>query len=176
MKQNKVILIGYMGSGKSAVGLLLKKKIGLSFWDLDDYIEKQENTSIASLFSSRGELYFRSLERKYLEQLLADPNPMIIALGGGTPCYYDTMDFLTQNENTTTVYLKTSITELGARLFPTRKSRPLIAHLQSEEELTEFIGKHLFERIPFYSHANFTIATDGLTSTEVAQKIATLLT
>lgn len=176
MKKNKIVLVGYMGSGKSEVGSHLKEKLGFSFWDLDSYIEKKENVSIASLFSSRGELYFRTIERKCLIELLNDPNPMIISLGGGTPCYFDTMDILIQNENVLTIYLKTSIQELGNRLFPTRKNRPLIAHLHNEDELKEFVGKHLFERVPFYSKSDITISTDLLRPEEVALKLASKLT
>jgi shikimate kinase len=101
---------------------------------------------------------------------------MIISLGGGTPCYFDTMDILIQNENVLTIYLKTSIQELGNRLFPTRKNRPLIAHLHNEDELKEFVGKHLFERVPFYSKSNITISTDLLRPEEVALKLASKLT
>src|SRR6056300_1153555 len=82
-----LILMGYMGCGKSALGKYLTTSQSLPFIDLDQYIEAQENRSILEMFALHGELYFRQKERFYLEKLLSDVSPSIIALGGGTPCY-----------------------------------------------------------------------------------------
>lgn len=176
MDKNKILLVGYMGCGKSAVGNLLKSEIEYIFWDLDDYIEQVEKQTIASIFDKKGEIYFRKIERKCLEVLIANPKPMIIALGGGTPCYFDTMKMITELNSVTTFYLKTSINELSRRLLPFKEKRPLIRHLQTLDEIQEFIGKHLFERAPFYSQSDNIINTDGKTAQGVVDEIKAILT
>ena len=89
MKTSKIILLGYMGSGKTAVGKQLKEKLNLPFCDLDSYIEQKFNSTISFIFKLKGEMYFREKERQALEDLLETDKRMIISLGGGTPCYYD---------------------------------------------------------------------------------------
>ncbi|NBS18744.1 MAG: shikimate kinase, partial [Flavobacteriia bacterium] len=89
-----LILLGYMGCGKSAVGNLLARHSSRAFVDLDVYIEQQEKTTIAKIFEKYGELSFRKKERFYLEQLLSQEHGAIIALGGGTPCYFDNMNYI----------------------------------------------------------------------------------
>ena len=94
MKTKKIILLGYMGSGKTSVGRLLNMTLNLPFYDLDNYLEQKFNTPVNSIFNLKGELYFRDEERKALEELLESDEQMIISLGGGTPCYHDTMRYL----------------------------------------------------------------------------------
>ena len=151
-----IVLLGYMGSGKSRVGKALSQCIHIPYIDLDSYIEIQEKSSIESIFNNKGEVYFRKKERHYLEQLLLQKEPVILALGGGTPCYYDSMDFIVNSE-VISIYLKARINTLVSRLVNEKKRRPLISHLETETDLQEFIGKHLFERLPFYSRASHII-------------------
>lgn len=146
-----------MASGKSFVGKKLSETLKYKFIDLDDYIEMKENKSISSLFKEKGELYFRKAERKYLVELLERQDSIVISLGGGTPCYYSNMDLITEANNTHSFYLRASIPTLVKRLMNEKQQRPLIAHIETEELLTEFIGKHLFERSYFYNQAQFTI-------------------
>ena len=159
-----------MGSGKSRVGKALSQCIDIPYIDLDSYIEIQEKSSIKNIFSHRGEVYFRKKERQYLEQLLSQKEPIILALGGGTPCYYDTMDFIV-NSGVVSFYLKASIKTLATRLGNEKKQRPLISYLENEADLQEFIGKHLFERLAFYSKASHIIDVDELTPEVISQKI-----
>jgi len=146
-----------MASGKSFIGKKLSETLKYNFIDLDDYIEMKENKSIASIFKEQGELYFRKMERKYLSELLERQDSIIISLGGGTPCYYSNMDLIAASKSTKSVYLKVSIPTLVQRLKNEKQQRPLIAHIETEALLTEFIGKHLFERSYFYNQAQFTI-------------------
>tara|TARA_B100000767_G_C19769483_1_gene539216 strand:+ start:112 stop:618 length:507 start_codon:yes stop_codon:yes gene_type:complete len=162
-----------MGSGKSRVGKALSQSIDISYIDLDSYIEIQEKSSIKNIFSNKGEVYFRKKERQYLEQLLSQKEPIILALGGGTPCYFDTMDFIV-NSKVVSFYLKVSIKTLASRLGTEKHQRPLISHLENEEDLHEFIGKHLFERLPFYSKASHIINVDKLTPEAISLKIEEL--
>ena len=168
-----IILVGYMGSGKSIVGKILSEELSLPFIDLDEYIETQENKSIASVFADEGQLYFRKKEHMYLKELLASDNRTVIATGGGAPCYAGNMDLML-NASDYVFYLKVSISELVSRLVPEKKKRPLIAHL-SEEEMPEFFGKHLFERNPFYSKAKHTMNCDSKSVEEIVNEMQKLL-
>lgn len=155
--RKKIILLGYMASGKSFVGKRLAKKIAYNFIDLDAYIEKEEQQTVKELFEEKGELYFRKTEKKYLTTLLSRDEKLVIALGGGTPCYYDTMDALVNNVAVETLYLKVSIPEIIKRVTNETAKRPLIAHLSTDEALVEFVSKHLFERAYFYNKAQHII-------------------
>ncbi|RAJ12932.1 shikimate kinase [Olleya aquimaris] len=151
-----LVLVGYMASGKSTIGKKLAKIMGYEFIDLDNYIETREHLSIPEIFKTKGEIHFRKLEQVYLKELTTTINKSIISLGGGTPCFYDTITWLNAIENVTTIYLKTNIDVLVNRLYKDT-SRPLISHIKSKIELKDFIAKHLFERSFFYNQANIVI-------------------
>ncbi len=151
-----LILIGYMASGKSTIGKKISKIMDFDFIDLDDYIEKNENLSVREIFKTKGEIHFRKLEQSYLKKLTKISNKTIISLGGGTPCFYDTMTWLNNLDSFKTIYLKTNLDILTDRLF-LDKSRPLISHLNTKEELKDFIAKHLFERSYYYNQASIVI-------------------
>jgi len=166
-----VVLMGYMGSGKSTIGKELATVLNYSFLDLDDYIVNREKASISDIFQAKGEIYFRRKESEYLKELVNSSQNLVLALGGGTPCYGKNIDLLTGNSDIALVYLKLSIPFLTKRLFKEREKRPLISHLKSEEELLEFVGKHLFERIQYYSQAQHTITTDNKNQEDVLEDI-----
>jgi shikimate kinase len=167
--------MGYMGCGKSALGKTLAQSKSISYIDLDDYVESHEKTTISEIFQNKGELYFRKKERFYLEKLLAANSTSVIALGGGTPCYFDNIDFINQNSSAVTLYLKTSPKVLSERLFNQKEHRPMIAHLNSIEDLEQFIAKHLFERIPFYIKAQHHLSTDNMSLEDLAVHAEKLL-
>ncbi len=173
MKGN-IVLLGYMGSGKSAVGRVLAEKSNLDFIDLDDYIEQKEQKKISAIFSEKGEIYFRKLETKYLKELINDKSNFILSLGGGTPCFGDNMKLVNSSESTFSIYLQTSIKELTTRLYSERAKRPLIAHTKTKDELSEFIAKHLFERSAYYSNAKYILKTDVKSISEIADEILTI--
>lgn len=150
-----------MGSGKSTLGEALSKTLDMPFLDLDNVIEQREGGSIQEIFKRKGEIYFRKKEAAYLQEVLETKESMILALGGGTPCYGTVMQDLHDREDVTTIYLKASIDVLTNRLWPEKEHRPLIAHLDDEELLNDFIRKHLFERKFFYLQAHITIDIDG---------------
>ncbi len=169
----KVVLIGYMGSGKTTVGRLIAQELGCEFIDLDDYIESSLNEKITHIFKTKGELYFRKKESELLNEILDDNRELVIALGGGTPCYGVNMDTILQKMNLV-FYLKLSIASLTERLIKEKEHRPLISHLK-DEDLPEFIGKHLFERGVYYSRANYTVTGDHKDSELVKEEIVALL-
>lgn len=160
-----------MGSGKSSVAVLLAKALGYRKADLDLEIESVEKTSISELFQTKGEIYFRRKEAAVLNFLLSEENKIVIATGGGTPCYGNVMEDLLEDEEVVTIYLKNGLETLTDRLFSEKDSRPLIAHLKDRSSLNDFIRKHLFERTYYYSRARMAIDCDGLSPKEVVEKI-----
>ena len=167
----KIILIGYMGSGKTTIGKHLSEVLNYKFIDLDQAIENEEQQTISELFSKKGEIYFRKKERTILEKILSSNANLVVSIGGGTPCFGDTMRLIKSSENTTSIYLKSSHKELTERLFNKRLNRPLIAHITSPELLNDFIRKHLFERSYFYNQSEIKLSTDNLTIAAVIAEI-----
>ena len=167
---NSIFLVGYMGSGKSTIGKILAENKNLPFIDIDQYIENQCGITVKKIFETKGELYFRKLERSVLLELLQKQTPSIIALGGGTPCYFDNMEKIISSPHEV-VYLNVSIPVLAERLKKEKKQRPLIAHLENDDQLTEFVGKHLFERNSFYRKAKLIIDVNQMTSEQLVGAI-----
>ncbi|NAS32688.1 shikimate kinase [Flavobacteriaceae bacterium R38] len=169
-----IVLIGYMGSGKTMIGSFLAKDLGKSFIDLDDYIQEKEKMSIPDIFKNKGEVYFRKKEYLYLKELLEQKSDdVILSVGGGTPCYGVNMELI-KEATKHTFYLKATIETLLNRLLKERDKRPVISHLK-EEDLSEFIRKHLFERNFYYLQATHKIEVDTRSVEEVALKIKNLL-
>ena len=121
----KILLLGYMGSGKSAIGSLLSQKTQISFYDLDNEIEKNEQMSIAEIFQTKGEIYFRKKENEMLKAFLALQENFILSLGGGTPCYYNNHELL-KATGILSIYLKATTDTLVKRLMNEKNSRPLL--------------------------------------------------
>ena len=160
-----------MGSGKSSIGEILSEKLNYKLIDLDDYIEDKEKSTVSEIFKTKGEIYFRKQEATYVKDVLDLKGDYIVSLGGGTPCYGNTMATLLEAKDATTIYLKASLPKLSKKLFKKKAKRPLIAHIASEEAMAEFIGKHLFERSQFYSQAEIVVNTDDKTKKEVATAV-----
>ena len=170
----KVVLIGYMGSGKSVLSQKLSRKIGIPFVELDEMIEKRCDLSIERIFATKGELFFRKLEHQLFVELLENDEDLIISTGGGTPCYFNNHELL-QKEDVVSIYLKASIDTLFSRLVDEKHKRPLIAHL-NEDETKEFIAKHLFDRSFYYNQANFKVSVDGRSIETIVDEMYQLLT
>ena len=149
----RIILVGYMGSGKTTVGKALSKQTGLMFYDLDWYIENRMRTSVSQLFTERGEEAFRKIEYNMLHEV-AEFADVIISCGGGTPCFFDNMDYLNQQGDV--VYLKSSPEVLYKHLLMAKVERPLLKG-KSPEELIAYITEHLQQRAPFYEKARYTL-------------------
>ena len=165
-----------MGSGKSTIGKALATIFKIPFIDLDNEIIKLEKKSIDNIFNESGELYFRKIEHECLKKILNTLDLSVISLGGGTPCYYDTIEMLNSDDKVYTVFLKASINTLSERLFKEIKNRPKINHLKNKKLLTDFIGKHLFERNYYYNKSNYIINTDNKSVSKVASQIKSHLT
>lgn len=167
----RIFLIGFMGCGKTTLGRAYAKEMGLSFVDLDWYIEERFHTSIQQIFSERGEEAFRKIEQRMLHEVAEFEN-VVIACGGGTPCFYDNMVYM--NLQGTTVFLDTSMSTLLRRLKLAQSSRPLLAG-KTEEELLQYILTTLEKRMPYYKQVKLKINADYLESRkQIATAVATL--
>ena len=167
-----ISLIGYMGSGKSHISKLLSEKINFQLFDLDKVISTKYQQTIPEIFQNKGEISFRKLEKETLEEILEKEKQCILSVGGGTPVYYNNMDVL--NEKTITIYLRANISTLTERLVKQKEKRPIIARI-SDEDLPEFIAKHLFERNVFYNKSQFIIDTDNKSPEVIVEEILAIL-
>jgi shikimate kinase len=138
-----------MGSGKTTVGKALSKETGMMFYDLDWYIESRMRKSVSQIFAERGEEGFRKIEYNMLHEV-AEFEDVIISCGGGTPCFFDNMDYLNQQGDV--IYLKATPETLYKHLLMAKIERPLLKG-KSAEELIAYITEHLKERSPFYEKA-----------------------
>jgi shikimate kinase len=154
----RIILIGYMGSGKTTVGKALSKETGMMFYDLDWYIESRMRKTVSQIFAERGEEGFRQIEYNMLHEVAEFEN-VIISCGGGTPCFFDNMDYLNQQGDV--VYLKATPETLYKHLMMAKVERPLLKD-KSPEELIAYITEHLKERSPFYEKARYSLDVNVL--------------
>lgn len=163
-----ISLIGYMGCGKSHISKILSDKINFKLIDLDKEISRRNKLTIPEIFEKKGEIQFRKLEREALEEILASEENVVLSLGGGTPVYYNNMEII--NHSSKSIFLRASVNTLYERLSKQKEKRPLIANIP-DEDLPEFIAKHLFERNAFYSKAQYSINTDSRTPEDIVQEI-----
>jgi len=154
----RIILIGYMGSGKTTIGKALSKATGMMFYDLDWYIESRMRKTVSQIFAERGEEGFRQIEHNMLHEVAEFEN-VIISCGGGTPCFFDNMDYLNQQGDV--VYLKATPETLYKHLMMAKVERPLLKD-KTPEELIAYITEHLKERAPFYEKARHTLDVNVL--------------
>ncbi|WP_312077348.1 shikimate kinase [Chryseobacterium sp.] len=163
-----ISLVGYMGSGKSHISKILSDKINFKLLDLDKEISRRVKMTIPEIFEKKGEIYFRKTEREVLEEILATEENIVLSLGGGTPVYYNNMEII--NLSSKSIFLRANISTLVERLSKQKDKRPLVANI-AEEDLPEFIAKHLFERNVYYSKSQFTISTDNRDPEDIVNEI-----
>ena len=157
----RILLIGFMAAGKTTLGKALARDLGLQFIDLDHYIENRYCCTIAQLFAERGEEGFRQIERNILHEV-AEFEDVIISTGGGTPCFFDNMEYM--NAQGTTVFLDASVDVIYTRLTIARIQRPLVAN-KTADELRQYITAMLEQRAPYYTRAHYTFCANRLENT-----------
>ncbi len=165
----KIVLLGYMGSGKTTISQILAQNLGLDFCDLDQIIEKNEETTVSDIFKNKGEIYFRKIESKTLQEFVKTNDNFVLALGGGTPCYANNHEIL-QMKELNSFYLKGNISTLFERLEVQKKQRPLIANFDAVQ-LEDYIRKHLFDRSFYYLQAKYIIVIDNKSIAEICLEI-----
>lgn len=157
MIEEKLYLMGFMSSGKSSLGKKLARYLNRTFIDLDQAIETEHKRPIPQIFREEGEEIFRKYEAQQLRSIPETDQEMVIALGGGTPCFDDNLDYVkTQG---TSIYLRVSEDILIGRLRQKKANRPLIAD-KSVEEIGKFVRDELKKREPFYLQADYILASD----------------
>ena len=156
MSTTRVILIGYMGVGKTTVGNALSRELGVPFYDLDWYIESRMHRTVKQLFDERGEDGFRLIEHNMLHEVAEFEN-VIISCGGGTPCFFDNMDYM--NRQGTTVYLRATPEILCRHLCMGKTVRPLLLGM-TPEEMRVFVARQLSQREPYYNKAHHIVDID----------------
>lgn len=145
----RIIIIGYMGAGKTTVGKALARELGLTFYDLDWYIEGRMRKTVPQIFAEKGEEGFRKIENAMLHEV-AEFEDIVLSCGGGTPCFFDNMEYL--NRQGDTVYLKATPDVLYRHLKMGKTERPLLKN-KTKEEMYRFIEEQLVQREPHYIKA-----------------------
>lgn len=166
VKKRHLVLIGFSGSGKSTIGPLLAKKLNCLFFDIDEQIVKNQKKTIAEIFKTSGEKYFRNIEAQVINKAVTSKKMTVIALGGGAFQRAETQKKI--REMAIVVYLSCAQKELYRRLIK-KTDRPLMP--QTGSELKEKIRTLSAKRLKNYQKADFIIATTDKTTKEVIQKI-----
>ncbi len=154
----RIYLVGFMGCGKTSVGKRMASRLGYSFYDTDQAVEHQQGARVGDIFRNLGESAFREMERAAL-QATAQFDKVVVATGGGTPCWFDNMDFI--NRHGTSVYLKMGPAALQHRLENAVRKRPMIDGLKGEA-LRDFIAEKLAERESFYQRAHSVVQAESV--------------
>ena len=154
----RIIFIGYMGAGKTTIGKALSNATGMAFYDLDWYIESRMHKSVKELFDENGETGFRKIEHNMLHEV-AEFEDVIISCGGGTPCFFDNIDYM--NQQGETVYLKANPEVLYGHLKMSKVIRPLLLN-KTAKEVKVFIQDQLTQREPYYAKAKYVHHVDLL--------------
>lgn len=163
-----IFLLGFMGCGKSYWGKQLGQALRIPFFDLDEQIEQSEGRSINDIFAQEGEEYFRQKEKEVLMLLSETHQGFVISTGGGTPCFFNNIDYM--NQRGTTIWLNCTIETLQSRLLKEKAHRPLLQQL-GDEELKGYIVKKLGDRKIFYQQAQEIMYEEDQTLEKLTERI-----
>jgi shikimate kinase len=167
----KIFLIGFMGCGKTHWGKELSQQLQVPFFDLDQKIEEKEEKSINEVFEEKGEEYFRLLEKEVLYLLAESHDSFVMACGGGTPCFYNNIDYM--NKQGTTVWINCSTECLLGRLSNEKDKRPLIKDLD-EEQLSLYIMRKVGDRRIFYQQADVILTENEISVEAIMDRVSQL--
>ena len=152
----------------------ISKILNVNFFDLDEIIEKKYNKSVKKIFKDFGEIEFRKKERVVLEKILCKKKLFVLSLGGGTPCYFDNIELISDKTDFT-IFLRPRIKQLSKKLFEKKSKRPLIKDIKTEKKMIEFVSKHMLERINYYNMAKYHITYDLDDKMDACKKIIGIL-
>jgi shikimate kinase len=159
----RIVLTGFMGSGKSTVGPLIANRLGWHFLDADDVLEAEAGCTIAEIFARHGEPYFRDLEHALIDRLI-ETDDLVLALGGGAIERADTRNLLLNTPGALLVHLEVQLATTLARCSGTEQTRPVLAdHVN--------LASRYERRLPLYRSAHVTIPVDTLAPDEVAAAV-----
>jgi len=163
---NRIVLIGFSGAGKSTIAKKIANHFHFSVLDTDKMLEEKYRISVFDIFEKYGEKVFRNLEYDALMEALQCEN-VVIATGGGAPCFFDAMKLI--NEAAYSIYIEMAPKSLVQRLLHAKVVRPLTKN-KTEEELLSYIVEQLAVREPFYKQAHFTIKGENCNLQELFNK------
>ena len=166
-----IYIIGFMASGKTMYGQKLAKYINYNFIDLDNFIEKKHQQSIAQIFTEKGEAYFREIEKQALDNTFV-LSKTVISLGGGTPCFFENLNRI--NQHGISIYFKANADILSSRLTKNKGKRPLIEK-KTHDEIKEYVDKLLGIRDVFYKQAQLTCDATNINIQTLAKALEPLL-
>jgi shikimate kinase len=164
----RVFLIGFMGSGKTHWARQLSQKLNIPFFDLDEQVVSHEGKAINEIFAEKGEEYFRLLEKDTLHIITESHESFVMATGGGTPCYFNNVEYM--NQSGTTVWINTPLETLYTRLMRQRSARPLLKDL-SDDQLKGFIIKKFSDRKIYYEQADVVVDEEPVLLDSLIEKI-----
>lgn len=164
----KIFFIGFMGCGKTHWGKILSEKLHVPFFDLDEKIAEDQGKSVSAIFETKGEEYFRLLEKQVLHLLSESHENFVMATGGGTPCFYNNIDYL--KKQGTVVWINCSTDCLYNRLIKEKNKRPLIKNI-SDKDLKAYIIKKYSGRKIFYQQATVILPEEVITLENLVSKI-----
>lgn len=157
-----------MSSGKTHWGKCISRKLDVPFFDLDEQVEAAEGRTISEIFLSHGEEYFRRKEKEVLHIISESHDTFLMACGGGTPCYYNNIDYM--NKSGTTVWISSSIDTMHQRLLKDRDKRPLLKGL-TDEQVRGYIIKKFSDRKIYYEQATVIIDEENITPENFVQQL-----
>lgn len=157
-----------MGSGKTHWGRLLSQKLGLPFFDLDEQVTTHAGKSIPEIFAAEGEEHFRLMEKEVLYIITESHDSFVMACGGGSPCFYNNIEYM--NQSGTTVWINTPKEILFERLIKEKPSRPLIKDL-TDEQLWGFISRKFSDRKIYYEQAGLMVNEEPVQLDHLIEKI-----
>jgi shikimate kinase len=160
----RIVLTGFMGSGKTTLGPLVAARLGWTFLDVDDVIEAEAGTTIAELFARHGEAAFREREHAVIGRLCAEGDALVLALGGGAIEHPATRNLLVTTPGTLLVHLEVELATTLSRCRGTEHLRPVLADQAN-------LASRYQRRLPLYRTAHVSIAVDALTPDEAADAI-----
>lgn len=166
-RRMKIFMIGFMGCGKSHWGQQLSEKLGMPFFDLDALIEEREDKTITEIFVEMGEEYFRMLEKDVLYLVTESHETFVMACGGGTPCFFNNIDYMKRKG--TTVWINCSTDCLYQRLLKEKADRPLIRSIP-DDELKAYIIKKYSDRKIFYQQAAIILSDEDVSLDRLIEK------
>jgi shikimate kinase len=162
-----IYLVGYMGTGKTTIGEMIAGRMGYSFVDLDTMIEEKYKLTIASFFNKFDEKIFRKVENETLKDT-TELNNVVVATGGGTPCFYDNMEII--GKSGISVYLKNPGETLYQRIIASKKKRPLLVG-KTSPDILQFIKDQLAYREPFYLKSDIIVDCNFFNIDELIKSI-----
>jgi len=162
-----IYLVGFMGTGKTAVGKILAKKLSKEFVEMDAVIEAREGSEVVDIFAKKGEAYFRKLEKELLKELFVKKD-LVISCGGGLICDQENLKRL---KETGVVFALTASVSTIYQRTKEHIHRPILNVDNPQEKIKQLLEK----RAPYYAQAQHSIDTDNLSSEEIADKIIVIL-